>query len=70
MDPCPLPALMLTHRRTGTKSLSRSARCKMLGERHRFNKARKFGKGSILLNTPELDHLNSDVDLLTNWDGP
>ena len=38
----------------------------MLTERHKFNKAKRYGRGSILLNTNELNHnhVNSDVDLL------
>eukprot|EP00967_Tisochrysis_lutea_P158778 scaffold325929_cov59-Tisochrysis_lutea.AAC.1 len=35
----------------------------MLTERHRFNRIKKFGKGSIPLNTPELNHVNSTLDL-------
>jgi len=35
----------------------------MLAQRHRFNRAKKFGKGTVLLNTPELNHVNSDLDL-------
>jgi len=36
---------------------------RLLSERYKFNKSRKFGKGSIPLNTNELNHVNSDVDL-------
>jgi len=35
----------------------------VLAERHRFNKTKKYGKGTIPLNTPELNHLNSNIDL-------